>query len=84
MTTRSISRIVKGYLLAAGIDSPRWTAHSLRHSAATFALLGGASLQAVRDMMGHADINTTLIYAHNIDRIRNAAEVNIDSYLGEA
>jgi len=37
LTTRSISRIVKEALQRIGIDDPRYTAHSLRHSAITFA-----------------------------------------------
>lgn len=39
---RTISQIVKRALRNAGFDSPRLTAHSLRHSAVTLALLGGS------------------------------------------
>ncbi|NCB31485.1 MAG: integrase [Clostridia bacterium] len=82
LTTRSISRIVKDAMRAAGIDSERLTAHSLRHSAVTFSLLGGASIQEAQHMARHANVNTTMIYAHNIDRIAKAAERRIDSLLG--
>ena len=84
LVTRSISRIVKQAMLAAGIDSDRLTAHSLRHSAVTFALLGGASIQEAQHMARHANVNTTMIYAHNIDRIAKAAERRIDALLGGA
>ena len=81
LTTRSISRIAKEALKAAGIDSDRITAHSLRHTAITFSLLGGATIQEAQQLARHSNINTTLIYAHNIDRINRAPETRLDSYL---
>lgn len=81
LTTRSFSRIAKDALKAAGIDSDRITAHSLRHTAITFSLLGGASIQEAQQLARHSNINTTLIYAHNIDRINRAPESKLDSYL---
>lgn len=84
LTTRSIRRIVKEAMQAAGIDSERLTAHSLRHTAITFSLLGGASIQEAQQMARHSNINTTLIYAHNIERIGHAPERKIDSYLDNA
>jgi len=82
LTTRSISRIAKEAMKAAGLDSDRLTAHSLRHSAVTFSLLGGASIQEAQSLARHSNINTTLIYAHNIDRIAKAPERKIDALLG--
>lgn len=71
LSTRSISGIVKGYLQAAGFDSDRLTAHSLRHTAVTLSLLAGKSLQEVQQFARHANIATTQIYAHNLDRAAN-------------
>lgn len=82
LTTRSISRIVKVVLRFAGIDSDRLTAHSLRHTAVTFSLLGGASVQEAQLMARHGSVNTTMIYAHNIERIASAPERKIDALLG--
>ncbi len=81
LTTRSVSRIVKTVLRKVNLDDSRLTAHSLRHTAITFSLLGGATPQEARLMARHADINTTLIYAHNINRIKQAPEKKIDELL---
>ncbi|HOI25045.1 MAG TPA: tyrosine-type recombinase/integrase [Caldisericia bacterium] len=81
LTTRSISRIVKDNLRRIGIDNLRLTAHSLRHTAITLALQGGASLQEAQALGRHANINTTMIYAHNINRVSNAPEHKIDELL---
>ena len=74
LTTRSISRIVKDRLRAVGIDDSRLTAHSLRHTAITLSIKGGASLQQAQAMARHTDPKTTLIYFHNLARIEAGAE----------
>lgn len=77
LTTRSISRICKKALVAAGYDSDRITAHSLRHTAVTLSLLGGKSLQEVQQFARHSNIATTQIYAHNLDRAKNNCEETV-------
>ncbi|MCX6089848.1 MAG: tyrosine-type recombinase/integrase [Candidatus Atribacteria bacterium] len=74
LTTRTVSRIVKSSLRKMGLDSRRFSAHSLRHSFATLALEGGAPLLQVKEAMRHRSIETTMIYAHNRDRVKNGAE----------
>ena len=71
LSSRSISRIVKSALVDAGFDSPRLTAHSLRHTAVTLALKGGATLQQVQQFARHLQIGTTLHYAHNLEHAHN-------------
>lgn len=71
LTTRSISRIVKTAMINAGLDSDRLTAHSLRHTAVTQALIAGQTLQEVQQFARHSNINTTLIYAHNLENEKN-------------
>lgn len=79
MTTRSIRRIVKTAFIAAGFDSPRLTAHSTRHTAATLSLLNGATLQQTQELLRHRNIGTTEIYAHNIDATTNPAANDVEA-----
>lgn len=83
LTTRSISRTVKNSLLKIGLNDSRLTAHSLRHTAITLALKGGATIQEAQALGRHANINTTLIYCHNINRVAQAPEKKIDLILNE-
>lgn len=77
MTTRSISRVAKEHLIAAGLNSDRLTAHSLRHTAATLNLLNGGTVEETQQLLGHANINTTLIYSHALERAQNESENRI-------
>ena len=77
LTTRTISAIVKKKLVAAGYNSERLTAHSLRHTAVTLSLIGGNSLQEAQEFARHSNIATTQIYAHNLERIKNKCEETI-------
>lgn len=71
LSSRSISRIAKQAMVTVGLDSPKLTAHSLRHTAVTLALQGGATLQQVQQFARHRMIQTTLRYAHNLEIVKN-------------
>lgn len=77
MTTKSVSRLCKESLIAVGLESDRLTAHSLRHTAATLNLLNGATVEETQQLLGHANINTTLIYSHALERAKNNSEKRI-------
>ncbi len=81
MTTRTISVMAKKAMRTAGYDTPRLTAHSLRHSAVTLALIGGIELSEVQAFARHSSISTTQIYAHNVDRIKSLCEAKICSMI---
>ena len=74
LTTRSIRRIIEARLKAVGLKTSKVTAHSLRHTAGTIALMNGADLISVKEMLRHSNINTTLIYTHNLNRLEKGAE----------
>lgn len=74
LTTCAISRIVKHAMRNVGIDSERLTPHSLRHTAVSLAIAGGASLAQAQAMARHTNPRTTMIYFHNFKRVKDAAE----------
>lgn len=72
LSTRTIREVVKSRLRNAGFDDEKWTAHSLRHTAVTLALLAGKRLDEAQQFARHANIATTMIYNHAIDRDKNS------------
>lgn len=81
MTTRSIRGIVKKIFRSVGLDSPRLTAHSTRHTAATLSLLNGATAIETQHLLRHKNLQTTEIYAHNIDQAKNPASQDVENAL---
>ncbi len=75
---KSIRTALKTAAKKAGL-SKRVSPNMLRHTFATHALLKGADLESVREIMGHKDIATTQKYLHSIqEHLRKTVE-NLDS-----
>lgn len=74
LSTQTISKMVKAQLRAAGLNTPRLTAHSLRHTAATTMILAGCDLTQVQQVLRHVSIVTTQIYNNAVERMKNTAE----------
>ena len=60
----TIHAMVKRSLSAAGLDAGHYSAHKLRHTAATLMLQNGVDVKAVQEVLGHEHLNTTEIYTH--------------------
>ena len=74
ITEPSLSRIIKDILKAAGYDSDRITAHSLRHTSNTLLFKSGADLFTVQQHARHSDPKTTEIYIHALDKEKDQSE----------
>lgn len=81
LTTRTIRQVVKQHMQAIGIDSPEYTAHSLRHTTAVSILRNGGSIEEVQSVLRHATPTTTQIYTHTIKeeiRLVRGSEERLD------
>ena len=73
----AVHLLVKKHLGEAGLDSTQYSAHKLRHTAATLMLQNGVDVRTLQEVLGHEHLNTTQIYTHvdNAD-LRLAAQAN--------
>jgi len=74
LSLRAIRGIAKKSYKQAGVIGDDKTTHSLRHSYANNMIRNGAPLHKVQSAMRHANINTTMVYQHELDRLTNPAE----------
>lgn len=73
----AVEKLVKKYLLKAGLDSTQYSPHKLRHTAATLMLQNGVDVRTLQEVLGHENLNTTQIYTHvDNENLRAAAKAN--------
>jgi integrase/recombinase XerD len=72
MHERSIQHFIQQYLTKIGLGGKDYSAHTLRHSFATHLLDAGTNLHSIKELLGHSNLDTTLIYLHLQQNVRAA------------
>ena len=74
ISPKTVQFIVKKYIDKAGLEGQHFSAHKLRHTAATLMYqMGGVDVRVLKDVLGHENLGTTQIYTHVSDaQIENA------------
>ncbi len=77
VTREGLHAMVKKSLLRAGLDAEKYSAHKLRHTAATLMLSNGVDVRTLQELLGHESLSTTQIYTHvDNTELRIAARAN--------
>ncbi len=76
MSVQTIKWLVKKHITAAGLDPSKYSAHKLRHTAATLMYQNGVDIRTLQTVLGHRSVDTTMIYTHIRDENVRAAALN--------
>jgi integrase len=75
---KSLQRALRTAIKKVGIHKHA-SVHTLRHSFATHLLLAGVDIRQIQEYMGHAKVETTMIYTHVIKDMRNPVASPFDT-----
>ncbi len=78
LSERSIQNTVRNAVKKAGIVKHA-TVHTLRHSFATHLLMDGVNIREIQDLLGHKNVETTMIYTHVLRDMSNAPKSPLDN-----
>ena len=78
ISVKTVQWMVKKYLGEAGLEYKNYSTHKLRHTAATLMYQSGeVDIRVLKDILGHAQLNTTQIYTHvSNEHMEEAMEKN--------
>ena len=78
ISVKTVQWMVKKYLGEAGLEFKNYSTHKLRHTAATLMYQSGeVDIRVLKDILGHAQLNTTQIYTHvSNEHMEEAMEKN--------
>jgi site-specific recombinase XerD len=77
MSDSVIQKAVKVAAQVARIHKPV-SVHTLRHCFATHLLLNGVDIRQIQEYLGHANVETTMIYTHVVKELRTPARSPLD------
>ena len=77
INVQTVKWLVKKYIGQAGLDLQKYSAHKLRHTAATLMYQNGVDIRTLQSILGHSSVDTTMIYTHiENENMREAAARN--------